>query len=301
MALPRPKLLFLPFLFFNLLAAAGLGVELYNRHYRGVSTPFLLPALGLILLSLFFLIRKRWMYFVLVALTAIFTAVFLQVLFWQPYRRPSWVYNYRNWAMQTATGRLKLSHPLGPYSPASGAYISCNFSLIEWWQYLNTQPLLCTAFDAQLRLQMYLNDNETDQGLLREFQLNQFKVDRKSLLGEPLDRMATRIAFIRKAKGWWAPFKIKAIYQVYEREVSEGHTRVIESFSRDPQGRLKSFTESSLLNLTSKDVFAMYNGQGLLTEIPQMGGRSFAFPAKVDTTPFLNYNLPAIIRPGDPL
>jgi hypothetical protein len=295
----RYKLFLIPFILLNLLAAVGFGIEAYNRYYRGVHTPFLLPAIGLLLLSGFFVVRRRWMYIGLGVVTAIFTALFIQIQLWVSYQRPSLVYNYRGWEMDSTTGRIHLASPIGPYAPASGGYVTCNFALNDWLQYLDNQPLLCTAFDEQLRLLMYLNDNDTDQGLLREFQLNQFKVDRKSLLGEPLDRMATRIAFIRNKKGVWPRYRIKAFYQVYEREIGTGQTRVIESFSRDAQGRLKSFTESSLLNLTSKDVFAVYNDQGLLKEIPQMGKRSFAFPAKVDTSPFLHYNLPQRIRPGE--
>lgn len=297
MKLPRSKLLLIPFVVFNLLAALGFAIEIYNRHYRGASTPFVWPAVGFVLLSGFFVVRQRWLYIVLGALTVIFTAVLIQIMLWTDYRHPSLVYNFRHWKLETATGRIQLTDPIGPYPPVGGAYISCNFALTNWLQYLETQPLLCTAFDEQLRLLMYLNDNDTEHGVLREFQLNQFIVDRKSLLGEPLDRMATRIAFIRSREGLWPQHRIKALYQVFEREISPGQTRVIESFSRDATGKLKSFTESSLLNLTSKDIFAVYNDQGLLTEIPPMGKRSFAFPAKVDTTPFLQYNLPPWIGP----
>jgi hypothetical protein len=209
-------------------------------------------------------------------------------------------YYYKDWKFNTKTGRIKLIHPLGFYPPAAGAYVTCSFALKSWLDYFDNQPILCTAFDDQLRILMFLNDHDTDEGTLREFQLNSFKVERKSLLGDPLDRSALRIAFIPLRNGLWPQFKIKKIYEVFEKEVEPGRTRVIESFSRKPSGALESLTESSLLNLTFKDLYAVYDQNGILVKIPRMNGRSFIFPAKIEVSRLAQYPLPPFIQPrGD--
>lgn len=295
----KAKFYFFPILFLVLPALAGILLEIYNRYYRGISTPFLIPALGLILVSLFFWVKRKWAYIFLMFATVLYTGFFLKHLFWQNAQPSFWVYNYRDWALNTQTGKIRLTGPLGNNSPVSGAYVSCNFSFGGWRSFLNFQPILCTAFDPQLRIKMFLHDQSTDAGQLREIQINQFRVDRKSLLGEPLDRSALRMAFIQK-KGRLSPkFTLKAIYQVFERELSEQQTRIVETFARDAQGRLKSFTESPLLKFSNRDVFAVYNSQGYLVHIPRMKEKSFSFPAKIDIRSYQDYHLPKILKSGD--
>ncbi|HCU24713.1 MAG TPA: hypothetical protein DF383_06830 [Deltaproteobacteria bacterium] len=289
---------YLPSAGFALLGLLCLGVEAWNRYFRQASSPFLAPALGFLVLCPFFLIRKRWAYIALSLLALAYVAASLTLGLWGDFQRASVVQCYRDWSFSTTQGRLRLSKPLGRNAPAAGAYISCNFALKSWWDYLDSQPNLCTAFDAELHVIMFLNDQEADGGILREFQINQYGLQGKSLLGEPLDRGALRIALNKTADRLWPKYKIKAIYQVYEQAISPGQTRVIESFARGPKGDLKSFTESSALNLDSKDLFAVYNSQGILTEFPRVPSRSFVFPAKIEVERVLKYELPRVIGPG---
>jgi hypothetical protein len=289
------KIYLFPVLFLILPAVLGLCLELYNRYYRGLSTPFLYPSLGLILISLFFWVKKRWLYFALILLTAVYLVFFFRYTLWSERNPPSWVYYYQDWQFDTQSGRIKLKTPLGNYPPASGTYLSCNFALKNRLSYLNAQPVLCTAFDSQLRLKMFLNEHQTDEGTLREFQVNEFRVDRKSLLGEPLDRSALRIAFVPEKSLIFPKYRAKAIYQVYEREISPNRYKIVESFSRNAQGELKSFTESPDLKFTSGDVYAVYNADGILVKIPMIRNRNFSFPAQVDIRRYRNYELPKLL------
>jgi hypothetical protein len=278
-----------------------LGIEIYNQYFRNIASPFLAPGLGLVLLSLFFLVQHRKAYLVLSLLTLTYIAASLTLGLWGDFSRPSAVQCYRRWKFNTQTGRIRLEQPLGRMAPSSGSYISCSFEMKSWRDYLDNQPNLCTGFSEDLRVAMYLNDHDTDNGILRELQLNQFQLQGKSLLGEPLDRGALRVAFIKSSERLWPVYRCKAIYQVFEREVSPGQSRIIESFTRDGNGALKSFTESSALNLTAKELYAVYNAQGVLAEIPRLIGQSFVFPAKVDVGRVLKYNLPPYLYPGVPL
>ncbi|HEX5033637.1 MAG TPA: hypothetical protein VFW62_04090, partial [bacterium] len=275
--------------------------DVFNRYYRQLSSPFLAPGLGLFLLSLFFLVQRRWAYFLLSFLTLVYIAASLTLGLWGDFRRSAVPQCYREWAFNSVNGKVKLRQPVGKSAPAGGAYITCSFAMRSWWDYLDDQPNLCTAFAEDLRVTMFLNDQDTDNGILREFQINQFGLKTKSLLGEPLDRGALRLAYLREEKRFRPGYELKAMYQVYEREITPGHSRVIESFSRDGSGRLKSFTESSALNVTSKDVFAVYNSQGLLTEIPRLASQTFVFPARIDITRVERYKPPPVIRFGEPL
>ena len=293
----KKRLYLLPVLLLSLAALAGLVLEIYYRHYRGIGTPFLYPALGCILLSLYFSVRRRWLYFILLGITPIFLFFFFRNGLWPDTYPPSVVYYYRYWSINTETGLLRLQQPMGPNPPVSGAYISCNFSFRNWLDFLKTQPTLCTAFDDQLRLQMTLNDGEGTSGPIREFQLNYFSVDRKSLLGEPLDRSALRIAFMPRTKGIRPKYKVKEIYQVFERELEPGKNHIVESFSWDGAGGLVSFTESPTLKFTGKDVYALYGPDGDLMEIPNRGNRSYSFPAKIDIQHHGVYHLPGILSP----
>ena len=293
--------MFLPFLVFLLPGMACLGVDAYNRYYRELSSPFLAPGLGFVLLSLFFLVQRRVAYFLLSFLTLAYIAASLTLGLWGDFRRPAVPQCYRQWAFDSRNGRLQLKEPLGKSAPADGAYITCSFTMRSWWDYLDDQPNLCTAFAQDLRVTMFLNDQDTDGGILREFQINQFSLQTKSLLGEPLDRGALRLAYLKEEKKFRPNYQLKAMYQVYEREITPGQSRVIESFSRDGTGKLKSFTESSALNLTSKDVFAVYNAQGLLVEIPRLATKSFVFPARIDVNKIDRYLPPTMIRYGEPL
>jgi len=297
-ALPKFNLLWLPFALFFLLGLLGLGIEGYNQYFREISSPFLAPGLGFLLLSLFFLIKRGKAYFILSLLTLSYVAASLTLGLWGDFQRSAVVQCYRLWSFDTLRGRLQLRQPLGRAAPSSGAYVTCSFTLKTWWDYLDDQPNLCTAFDADLRVRMFLNDQDVDSGILREFQINQFQVLGKSLLGEPIDRGALRLALLR-APGRLRPnFQVRAIYQVYERVLEEGQSRVIESFTRYGDGTLKNFTESSALNLTAKDLYAVYNQQGVLSEIPRLNTRTFVFPAKIDVAPVLKYHLPAQLYPG---
>jgi hypothetical protein len=293
--------MFLPFLLFLLPGLVCLAVDAYNRYFRELNSPFLAPGLGFVILSLFFLVQRRWAYFLLSFLTLTYIAASLTLGLWGDFRRSAVPQCYREWFFDTVTGKLKLRQPLGKSAPPSGAYVTCSFSMRTWWDYLDNQPNLCTAFDENLRVTMFLNDQDTDSGILREFQINQFALQAKSLLGEPLDRGALRLAYLREERKFRPNYQLKAMYQVYEREIAPGLSRVIESFSRDGTGHLKSFTESSALNITSKDVFAVYNGQGLLTEIPRLATKSFVFPAQIDIKRIERYLPPPIIRYGEPL
>jgi hypothetical protein len=293
----RQKLYLIPVLFLMLAAVAGLVLEFYSRHFRGIGTPFLYPSLGFILLSLYFTVRRRWLYFVLLGITPVFLFFFFKDGLWLDNYPASVVYYYHRWSLNTQTGLLRLHQPMGPHPPTSGAYVSCNFSFKNWLDFLKTQPTLCTGFDDQLRLQMTLNDGEGSSGPVREFQLNYFSVDRKSLLGEPLDRSALRIAFLPKEKGLQPKYKIHEIYQVFERELEPGKNKIVESFSWNATGGLVSFTESPTLKFTGKDVYALYGPDGDLMEIPNRGNRSYSFPAKIDIQHYEVYHLPGILSP----
>jgi hypothetical protein len=291
----KKKLYFLPVLFLLIPALAGLALEIYHRRYRGIGTPFLYPAIGLILLSLYFWARRRWVYFLLLSITPVFLFFFFRNALWLESYPPSVVYYYRHWSLDTETGLLRLQKPTGPHPPTSGAYVSCNFTLKSWLDFLRTQPTLCTAFDDQLRLQMTLNDGEGSSGPIREFQLNYFSMDRKSLLGEPLDRGALRIAFTPRAPGLRPKYQVKEIYQVFERELTTGKNKIVESFSRNGKGNLVSFTESPTLKFTEGDVYALYGPDGGLVEIPRRGNRNYSFPAKIDIRNHEVYHLPEIL------
>jgi hypothetical protein len=293
----KKRLYLLPVLLLLIPAAAGLVLEIYHRHFRGIGTPFLYPAFGMILLSLFFWARRRWVYFLLLAVTPVFLFFFFSNTLWLESSPTSVVYYYRDWSLNTQTGLLKLRRPMGPHPPTSGAYISCNFTFKNWSDFLKTQPSLCTAFDDQLRLKMTLNDGEGSSGPIREFQLNYFSIERKSLLGEPLDRGALRIAFVPRQKGWRPKYKVQEIYQVFERELTPGKNKIVESFSWDASGSLVSFTESPILKFTGHDVYALYGPDGGLVEIPHRGNRSYSFPAKIDIRNHEVYHLPGIIGP----
>lgn len=296
--LKRFKIYLIPVFFLILPGLVGLFFEAYNHFYRGASTPFFYPSLGLLLLSLFFWAKNRWIYLVLIVTTAGYLFFSFRHYIWLKPQPVSIVHYYQKWSLDTYTGRIHLKKPLGKHPPSKGPYISCNFSLQSWKSYLNNQPTLCTAFDKRLRLQMFLHDQMTGDGQLREFHINEYQVDRKSLLGEPLDRSALRIAFSLQKKGLRPQYRVKAIYQVYEREVGPGKSKIVESFARGPTGKLKNFTESPLLKFTNRDVYAVYDSRGILVEIPRMRGRSFSFPAKIDVRSYRKYDLPKVLRPG---
>lgn len=291
----KRKLYFLPVLLLLLAALAGLVLEAYHRYHRGIGTPFLYPSLGLILLSFYFWARRRWIYFVLLAITPVFLFFFFRHALWLDSYPSSVVYYYRHWSLDTQTGLLRLKKPMGPHPPLSGAYVSCNFTLKSWFDFLKTQPSLCTAFDEKLRLEMTLNDGEGSSGPIREFQLNYFSIDRKSLLGEPLDRGALRIAFSPLRPGLRPKYRIHEIYQVFERELEPGKNKIVESFSRDGEGKLVSFTESPILKFTGRDTYALYGPDGGLVEIPYRGNRNYSFPAKIDIRNHEVYHLPGIL------
>ncbi|HKX11549.1 MAG TPA: hypothetical protein VJP40_00245 [bacterium] len=293
--------MFLPFLLFLIPGLVCLAVDVYNRYYRQIGSPFLAPGLGFFILSLFFLVQRRWAYFLLSFFTLVYIGASLTLGLWGDFRHAAVPQCYRQWSFDTVKGRIRLQEPLGRSAPPGGAYITCSFALRTWWDFVDNQPNLCTAFAEDLRVTMFLNDQDTDGGILREFQVNQFSLQTKSLLGETLDRGALRLAFLREEKKFRPNFELRAMYQVYEREITPGHSRVIESFSRDGQGKLKSFTESSALNITSKDIFAVYNSQGLLTEIPRLATKSFVFPARIDVSKVERYLPPRVIRFGEPL
>jgi hypothetical protein len=291
----KRKLYLIPVLLLLIPAGAGLGWELYHRYYRGIGTPFLYPSLGCILLSFYFLARRRWVYFLLLGITTLFLFFFFKNALWLESYPSSVVYYYRHWSLNTQTGLLRLQNPMGPHPPTSGAYVSCNFTLKSWFDFLKTQPSLCTAFDENLRLQMTLNDGEGNSGPIREFQLNYFTIDRKSLLGEPLDRGALRIAFTTRTLGLRPKYQVQEIYQVFERELEPGKNKIVESFSRDETGKLVSFTESPILKFTGRDVYALYGPDGGLVEIPNRGNRNYSFPAKIDIRNQEVYHLPGIL------
>lgn len=288
----RLKLYLFPSLILIPLGLAGVAWEIYNLHYRGVSTPFLYPALGLLLVSLFFWVKNKWAYLMLLILTGVFLFFFFRHTLWIQQANPSVVYYYQDWVFETKSGLIKPKQPIGPNPPVTGGYLSCNFSLIHWWDYLNTQPQLCTAFDQDHRLTMFLNDSEGMGGKIREFQLNYFRADRKSLLGEPLDRWALRLAYRPIEAGFREKFRLLSIYQVYEREIGNGRSKIVESFSRKADGSLKTFTESPLLKFSQKDVYALYGFDGELIEIPNRGRRNFSFPARIDVRGYQSYDLP---------
>lgn len=297
MKLKRILLYFLPALIFLLPAALGLALEGYNRHFRGWMTPFLWVAIGLILISLLFLIRRKWALGLLGLINVVYVTFFLVTRLWTLPPGPS-VYYYRSWWLHSPTGRIHLVEPLGRYPPEKGPYLACHFQHENWVSMVKFQPSLCTGFDEGLRLAMFLNDHETEEGILREFQMNQFNVDRKTLIGDPVDRGALRIAYVSKSKGIRPRFEIREMYQVYEKELEGGQSRVLESISRDGKGKLRTLTESSLPNLTDKDLFAVYNQDGYLSRIPRMTTKSFAFPGKIDITGVRDYTLPERIYPG---
>lgn len=298
-ALKIKKLLLgiLPALVFWIPAAFGLALELYNRYFRGLATPLTWISAGLILMSLIFLVRRRWLLWLLVLTNTLYLTIFATTGLWRLDLHPSLVYNYRDWWLHSPTGRLHLEKPLGPYPPASGPYVTCHFALNGWPGVINFQPSLCIGFDERLRLKMFLDDHETEDGWLREFQVNDFQISRKTLMGDPIDRGALRIAFVSKEKKLWPKFQIREMYQVFEKETEEG-TRILESISRDGKGRLKTLTESSLPNLTVRDAFAVYSSEGFLVKIPRVTGKNFAFPGKIDVSPLLEYTLPERIQAG---
>lgn len=290
------KIYFFPILFLIVPAIFLIYFHLFNLYFRGVHSPFLYPALGLLLLSCFFWIKKRWVYFLLMGITAVYLGVFFGFLLLRESPPGSVVYYYRNWLLNTQTGLLTLKKPVGPQAPPEGSYISCNFNLKEWKNYFETQPVLCTAFDPQLRLQMFLNDHDTAEGTVREVQINFFRVERKSLLGEPLDRSAIRIAFDLVGKNLQPKYRLRTVYQVYEREIRPGLNKIVESFSRDYRGRLRSFTESPFSKFSDQDVYALYDADGVLVEIPRSKAKNYSFPALIDIGHYREYQLPEIIN-----
>lgn len=302
MALKIKKLLLwiLPSFVFLIPAAVGFGLEAFNRYYRGLASPLLWISIGFLMLGSLFLVRKRLLLWLMVLLTLFYLSAFLVLGLWKLKPYPSVVHYYRTWWLHTPTGRLHLEQPLGYYPPASGAYVSCHFPFAGWKDLVRFQPTLCTGFDERLRLTMFLNDHETETGWLREFQTNNFLIQRKTLLGDPIDRGALRIAFVGEGKPLRPVFQIREMYEVFEKETEDGQSRILESISRDGRGRLKTLTESSLPNLTDRDLFAVYNSQGLLTKIPRISGKNVVFPGKIDVTPILEYRLPERIDAGGP-
>jgi hypothetical protein len=135
---------------------------------------------------------------------------------------------------------------------------------------------------------------------VREVQVNSFQVDRKSLLGEPLDRSALRMAFEAVEKGWRPKYRLRSVYQVFEREIQPGITKIVETFSRDSRGRLKSFTESPLLKFSPQDIYALYDGDGALVEIPRSKEKNFSFPASIDVARHKEWQVPAWVYPENP-
>jgi len=297
MKLKRILLDVIPALIFLIPAIGGIAIEIYNRQFREWATPFLWVAIGLILIGVLFLIRKSWALAILGLVNIVYLTLFLVMQLWTVHSDHT-VYYYRDWWLQTKNGHMHLEGPLGTFPPEKGPYISCHFSRKDWLSYVNFQPSLCTAFDEHLRLLMFFNDHETEEGLLREFQMNQFRIARKTLLGDPVDRMAIRIAFTSSGKGRSPEFTIREMYQVYEKELEGGQSRILESISRDSKGRLRTLTESSLPNLTDRDLFAVYNYEGFLTRIPKLSSKTFSFPGKIDVNPIMNYALPERITPG---
>ncbi len=288
----RVKLYLFPALVMLPPAVAGIAWEVYNHYYRGIGTPFLYPSLGLFLISLFFWAKNKWAYILLLTVTGVFLFFFLRHTLWIKGSATSVVYYYQSWTFDTRKGTIEPKDPLGPTPPASGGYLSCNFSFNRWLDYLNTQPQLCTSFDKDHRLVMFLNDSEGMGGSLREFQINYFTVDRKSLLGEPLDRWALRLAYRPVLQGIKKRYQLLAIYQVYEREIGKGKSKIVESFSRKANGTIKTFTESPLIKFSQKDVYALYGFDGELIEIPNRGNRNFSFPGRIDVRGYQRYDLP---------
>lgn len=291
------KINFFPLFILLPLALAGLFWEGFNLYFRGLHTPFLYPALGLILLSLFFWIKNKWAYLLLLLLTAGYMVFFLKQTLWTQERASSVVYYYRNWSFDTFSGLIHPKQPIGPHPPDTGAYLSCNYSLDHWRDYLNLQPRLCTFFDEDHRLMMFLNDTQEGDLALREFQMNYFNVPRKSLLGETLDRWALRLAYRPPSEATKNKYQLLAIYQVYERQIDRYRSKIVESFSRKPDGSLETFTESPLLKFTQKDVYALYGFDGELIEIPNRGRRNYSFPARIDVRGYESYDLPETLRP----
>ncbi len=294
------KILFysFPVVFLWIPGFSGLSLELLNRYHRNLSTPFLLPSIGLFLVSGFFWIRRKNLYLLWLLINLAFLGFLVQNLLLTTESPFPLVRYYKSWEVKTDSGLIKLHIPLGNYPPNQGAYISCHFPLKSLKDYWNFQPNLCSGFDEKQRLEFFLNDQSSSGENLREIQVNYFDADRKSLLGEPLDRWAMRLAYLPHRNGLQMRFRLKSIYQVYEREIENGKSKIVESFSRNGQGQLKSFTESPKTKFTDSDIYALYGPEGELVEIPQKEGRQFSFPAKVDIRDYQNYQLPLSLRPS---
>ncbi len=133
----------------------------------------------------------------------------------------------------------------------------------------------------------------------REMQWNFFQVERKSLLGETLHRGALRVTYKISETWWRKKYQVEEIYQAFEKEINPGKSRVVETFLRDGKGRLKNFTESSLPNLSPEDLFATYNADGFLVDVPAVVEKSFVFPAKIDVSLLKHFRLPLTIELGE--
>lgn len=289
------KILLIPAIFFIALATLGLGVDLYNRYYRALSTPFLAFSMIFLLVSFFFSVKKQAAFLFLTLGTVVYILVFLSLGLWRISPRGVTVY-YQSATFNSMTGRLSLARRYGLYPPPQGAYLSCHFEIKNWKSYLDSQPDLCSGFDESLRLIFSLHDQSTPSGEQREMQWNSFQVERKSLLGETLNRAALRVTYQVKA-GWFRKkYQAEEIYQAFEKEINSDQNRVAETFLRDGQGRLKNFTESSLPNLSSEDLFATYNAEGILVDVPAIVEKSFVFPAKIDVSLLRRYPLPRKIN-----
>ncbi len=286
-----------PVVFLWVPGALGLALEAFNRYYRNLSTPFLLPSLGLFLVSGFFWIRRKNLYLLWILVNLIFLGFLIQSLILTTESNLPLVRYYESWEVKTESGLIRLHKPAGNYPPRQGAYVSCHFPLQSLRDYWNLQPNLCSGFDESQRVEFFIDDQVSSGENLREIQINYFYAERKSLLGEPLDRWALRLAYLPEKNHFGIRFKLKSIYQVYEREIENGKTKIVESFSRNGRGQLKSFTESPKTKFSDGDIYALYGPEGELVEIPQKEGRQFSFPAKVDIRDYKNYQLPSILRP----
>ncbi|MCP5468708.1 MAG: hypothetical protein H7A32_05520 [Deltaproteobacteria bacterium] len=290
---------FIPIFLLVLPASFGLGVEVYNLYFRGMSTPFLWISVTLFLLSMFFWIRQTWLYVFLLLFLGAFLFYYLQFIAADSLAPKSSVYYYQRGYLNTQNGRLVLKKPLGKYPPQEGPYLACYFRIFEWKQYLNLQPRMCTGFDKSLRVNFSLNDQLAPEGRIREIQINDYHIERKSLLGEKLDRGALQLSYLSTEEKIWRNFRLQSTYEAYEREYQKNRFRVVESISRDAQGKIKRITESPLEVYSRPDQFANYGPNGKLKNAPKNQLKPFVFPKQIELKVYNNKGLPSRLKPGE--
>lgn len=265
----------------SVLASLCIYFLIKNIYLRGVHAPFLLQGfcLSIFILSLIWVKIRKTLLMLLVATLALSIYTAYQIKHYQLKIKQSWfVFHYADWEISSEDGQIHVSNPLGAIIKTNGPYLTCNFSIEKYQDYFDFAPQLCVAYDLFSRITLHYGQQGKKGERIRNIQINRFALNEKTLLGEIYTRQATRYTFIEHL----GIFSLENVDIANEKEFQNNQSRVLETLTYDSSGTLTQITESSLLNLLHRNVYAVYNTEGQITQIPTKNA-SFSFPSKINT------------------